>query len=571
MKPRQPADRGKVPNPDGCRARRRRTHPCPPLSLRCRVCETEHPLEAVGVCPRCFGPLDPVYDWDRVRARSRASGSRPGRRRSGATRDLLPVAPPAEPRLAPGLTPLVRAPRLAEELGVGELWLKLDTANPTHSFKDRVVAVAAREGAGARADDARLLLDRQPRRTPSPPARPPRAWRPPCSARPTSSPRSSRDRRLRGDDLRGRRHTTTTASRLTVELSFELPWGFVNVGLPLATTPRARRRSRYEIAEQLGWRAPDVVVDRRSPPGRCSTRSARASPSCWSSGSSTAPSPRHDRRPGRGLPARRDRVPRRSGRDAGAAQTRSPARSRSATPPTGTSRSRRRTTTGGAIHAVAEDAIGENMALLAETTGVFGETAAGVTLGALRAAVAAGEVGARRPRRPPRHGRRSQDARAGRAHLRPRPHRRRRGRLPRRGARPGPVTPSARVARRGRVSDVEECGVRHRRRVKGVEVNSVPIDPQDERDRHEAEPLLSGVFTQDSTTPPCVALVGRTARPPNRCRTPSPPSRARRAPGTCGRRCDHGVWRSCAFAMPLARPPSRPGSWRCSSASRARP
>src|SRR4029453_15407395 len=58
---------------------------------------------------------------------------------------LLPVDPPEEPRLAPGWTPLVPAPRLADELGVAELWLKLDTANPTHSFKDRVVAVAARK------------------------------------------------------------------------------------------------------------------------------------------------------------------------------------------------------------------------------------------------------------------------------------------------------------------------------------------------------------------------------------------------------------------------------------------
>src|SRR5262249_59928667 len=56
---------------------------------------------------------------------------------------LLPVEPPAEQRLAPGLTALVSAPRLASALGLGALHLKLDTANPTHSFKDRVVAVAA--------------------------------------------------------------------------------------------------------------------------------------------------------------------------------------------------------------------------------------------------------------------------------------------------------------------------------------------------------------------------------------------------------------------------------------------
>ena len=69
---------------------------------------------------------------------------------------------------------------------------------------------------------------------------------------------------------------------------------------------------------------------------------------------------------------------------------------------------------GGAIHTVPEPEIGENMLLLASTTGVFGETAAGVTLGALRAAVAAGEVGRGRPGRPVRDGRRAEDARAGR-------------------------------------------------------------------------------------------------------------------------------------------------------------
>ena len=115
------------------------------LSLTCRVCATEHPLEATGSCSRCFGPLDPVYDWDRVRERFTPARVAEGPPSLWRYAPLLPVAPPEEPRLAPGFTPLVPAPRLAEELGVAELWLKLDTANPTHSFKDRVVAVAARK------------------------------------------------------------------------------------------------------------------------------------------------------------------------------------------------------------------------------------------------------------------------------------------------------------------------------------------------------------------------------------------------------------------------------------------
>ena len=112
------------------------------LALRCRACGQEVPLDTVGVCARCFGPLEPVYDKEALHrdlTRESIQAGPPSLWRYAA---LLPVAPPAEPRLAPGLTPLVDAPRLAERLGLGTLYLKLDTANPTHSFKDRVVAVA---------------------------------------------------------------------------------------------------------------------------------------------------------------------------------------------------------------------------------------------------------------------------------------------------------------------------------------------------------------------------------------------------------------------------------------------
>src|SRR5262245_9784078 len=146
LKPRQPTPTGarchprpeRSGAPGGCRARQQ-GGAVPATSLRCRVCETEHPLEALAICSRCLGPLDPTYAHEPLSREEIAAGP-PSLWRYAA---LLPVAPPDEPRLTPGFTPLVRAPRLAEELGVGELWLKLDTANPTHSFKDRVVAVAA--------------------------------------------------------------------------------------------------------------------------------------------------------------------------------------------------------------------------------------------------------------------------------------------------------------------------------------------------------------------------------------------------------------------------------------------
>src|SRR3954453_22108389 len=110
----------------------------PATHLRCSQCGHETGLEAVSACERCFAPLEPVYDVTSLSREEITSGP-PSLWRYAA---LLPVAPPEPALLAPGFTPLVAAPRLGAELGVGELYLKLDTANPTHSFKDRVVAVA---------------------------------------------------------------------------------------------------------------------------------------------------------------------------------------------------------------------------------------------------------------------------------------------------------------------------------------------------------------------------------------------------------------------------------------------
>ena len=165
--------------------------------------------------------------------------------------DLLPVAPPPEQRLAPGLTPLVRADRLADEVGVGELWLKLDTANPTHSFKDRVVAVAT-----AKAQELGLTTIA-------------------CSS--TGNLANAVAARAAAEgleaavfcpaDLEPEKLTATAAygatlykvagtyddcNRVTIELSWEVDWGFVNVGLR-SYYAEGSKTIGFEIAEQLGW------------------------------------------------------------------------------------------------------------------------------------------------------------------------------------------------------------------------------------------------------------------------------------------------------------------------------
>jgi threonine synthase len=360
----------------------------PALSLSCRICATEHPLEANGTCSRCFGPLDPVYDWDALRATVSRESIEAGPPSLWRYAPLLPVDAPEEPRLAPGLTPLVPAPRLAGELGIGELWLKLDTANPTHSFKDRVVAVAARKaqelgfetlscsstGNLAGAVAARAAAEGLEA-----------AVFVPADLEPEKLAAAA----VYGPTIYAVNGTYDHCSRLSVELSFELPWGFVNVNLR-SYYAEGSKTLAYEIAEQLGWETPDAVaipiasgalyhkvgqgfrelaaldlVDDETP--------------CLFGGQAAGCQPVATafREGGRVAPVRPQTV------------ARSLAIGNPADGDFAVSTARE---TGGAIYAVEEDAIGENMALLAATTGVFGETATGVTLGALRAAVEDGRL-----------------------------------------------------------------------------------------------------------------------------------------------------------------------------------
>ena len=112
-------------------------------ALKCKECSTEYPLDARFVCERCFGPLEVAYtreeavDVDGLRRRIQA-----GPHTIWRYADFLPLSSPPRSALPTGCTPLARADRLAERLGLGEVWVKNDTANPTHSFKDRVVSVA---------------------------------------------------------------------------------------------------------------------------------------------------------------------------------------------------------------------------------------------------------------------------------------------------------------------------------------------------------------------------------------------------------------------------------------------
>ncbi|MDQ4131845.1 MAG: pyridoxal-phosphate dependent enzyme, partial [Actinomycetota bacterium] len=110
--------------------------------LRCRECGRAYPAEALHVCDYCFGPLEVSYDYEAIAAVTSRASIAAGPASIWRYASLLPTANDGAVDLGAGYTPLVRADRLAAELGLGELWVKNDTLNPTGSFKDRVVAVA---------------------------------------------------------------------------------------------------------------------------------------------------------------------------------------------------------------------------------------------------------------------------------------------------------------------------------------------------------------------------------------------------------------------------------------------
>jgi threonine synthase len=361
----------------------------PAQSLRCRSCASEYPLEDVGSCPACFGPLDPVYDWDALARAVTRETIAAGPTSIWRYAALLPVEAPQEARLAPGFTPLVPAARLADELGLRELWLKLDTANPTHSFKDRVVAVAAQKarelgletlacsstGNLANAVAARASAEGMES-----------AVFCPADLEPEKLVATA----VFGATIYAVQGSYDDCSRLTVELSFELPWAFVNVGLR-SYYAEGSKTVAFEIAEQLGWDAPDAVVAPIAS-GSLYSKIAEGFDQLRRVGLVDASIPRMFGAQAQGcspvaaaFAADEKVVPVRPRTVARSLAIGNPADGDKAV---ATARS-----TEGAVYAVGEEEIGPNMATLAAHTGVFGETAAGVSLGALREAVERGELG----------------------------------------------------------------------------------------------------------------------------------------------------------------------------------
>lgn len=227
-------------------------------SLRCRECHREYPLAAIHVCEFCFGPLEVAYDYDAIRRNTSRESIAAGPASLWRYRNLLPCDANAAVDIGAGFTPLIHAKNLGKALGLPRLYIKNDTVNPTWSFKDRVVAIAstrARElgyeklacastgnlansvsaHAAAAGMDAVVFI-----------------------------PHDLEAGKVLGSSIYGPtlvkvRGNYDAVNRLCAELAGSYNWAFVNVNVRPYYSEGSKTLG-FEIAEQLGWRAPDHCV-----------------------------------------------------------------------------------------------------------------------------------------------------------------------------------------------------------------------------------------------------------------------------------------------------------------------
>lgn len=227
------------------------------LGLQCHLCKTMFPAEAIYVCDRCLGPLEPVYDYRAITLTREDIERRP--KNLWRYRELLPIV--GEPRTGfnSGFTPLVRCDRLADRLGLSELYIKDDSVNhPTLSYKDRVVSVAATRAVELGFDV--LACASTGNLANSVAAHAARLGVECCVFIPDN---------LEAGKLLGSAIFNPTilaiagnyddVNRLCTQVADRYSWGFVNINLRSYYAEGAKTMG-FEIAEQLGWRFPKHLI-----------------------------------------------------------------------------------------------------------------------------------------------------------------------------------------------------------------------------------------------------------------------------------------------------------------------
>jgi threonine synthase len=363
-----------------------------PVALECRECHARYPVEPLTICEECFGPLEPAYDLEAVDGVDFRKHVEAGPATLWRYEALLPGGPGIDRvDLGAGFTPLRLAERLGKRLGIERLWIKDDSVNPSYSFKDRVVSVAmtmarafgfeavscASTGNLANATAAHAA----------------KAGIPAFVFVPEDlEPAKILATAAYGAEVVAVKGNYDDVNRLCSEVAEVLPWAFINVNMRPYYAEGSKSLG-FEVAEQLGWRLPDhVVVPVAS--GALMTKVHRAFRELVD------------------IDAVEDRPYRISGAQAeGCAPVADAFRSGTSevrpvkpntiakslaigNPADGWYAILTARDTGGAVEACPEKEVLAGVRLLAETEGVFTETAGGVTVAVLKRLRESGAIGA---------------------------------------------------------------------------------------------------------------------------------------------------------------------------------
>ena len=227
-------------------------------NLRCRECGRVYPLDPMHVCEFCFGPLEVFYDYEALRRTLTRERIERGPLSMWRYADLLPVTAEAAVDIGTGYTPLIRASNLGRLLGLERLYVKNDCQNPTWSFKDRVVSLAITKAREFEFDT--LACASTGNLANSVAAHAARAGMDAI----VFIPADLEQGKIVGSSVYGPTLVAVDGSyddvnRLCSELSDKYPWAFVNINMRPYYAEGSKTLA-FEVCEQLGWRSPDHCI-----------------------------------------------------------------------------------------------------------------------------------------------------------------------------------------------------------------------------------------------------------------------------------------------------------------------
>jgi threonine synthase len=359
-------------------------------ALKCRECGREYPLTATHVCEFDFGPLEVVYDYERIK-RSLTRESIQSRAKSmWRYRELLPVADGPTVGLQVGFTPLIKADRLAKRLGIRELWVKNDTVNyPSLSFKDRVVSVAL-----SRAKElgfTTVACASTGNLANSVAANAASAGLKAYVFIPSDLEQGKiLNSLIYGANVIGIKGHYDEVNRLCAEIAGKFGWAFVNVNMRPYYAEGSKSMG-YEIMEQLGWQVPaHTVVCMAS--GSLLTKIQKSYQEFIKLG--LVPSREFAIHGAQATGCSPISTAQKAGLDFfKPVKPNTIAKSLAiGTPADGFYALKAMKETGGSAEDITDDEIRDSIRMLAECEGIFAETAGGVTVGVARKLIASGKI-----------------------------------------------------------------------------------------------------------------------------------------------------------------------------------